>query len=257
MTNPRDYPDVIESAESGRPLRRGVKLLTITVDGKPFTYGQPGWWASLEDPDDKEGQLTDEDNVVRAAARREARARAKHTTLSPLEIKAIRELCGLSQQEAARAFGGGPKAFEKYESGEVAPSFAMARLLLLAARRPDLFRKTPNNVEETRIIRRTVQKSSIAPIYQQIYSSQPERHHNVRHKYITEVRSMGKGQLFVERRPQGDYAVRRANSERVSDVRPTQAQAIARAKELSPGDRPLVERVRNISRGKPDKWRRP
>jgi hypothetical protein len=33
-------------------------------------------WASLDDPDDEGGQLTDEDNDVRAAARREARARA-------------------------------------------------------------------------------------------------------------------------------------------------------------------------------------
>lgn len=38
MTNPRDYPDMIKSAESGRTLRRGVKMLTITVDGRPFTY---------------------------------------------------------------------------------------------------------------------------------------------------------------------------------------------------------------------------
>lgn len=141
MTNPRFYPDVITSAESGRPLRRGVKMLTITVDGQAFTYGQPGWWASIDDPADNDGQLTDEDNVVRAAARREARANAKHTTLSPLVIRAIREVCGLSQQEAARIFGGGPKAFEKYESGEVAPSSAMTRLLLLAAKRPELFRK--------------------------------------------------------------------------------------------------------------------
>ena len=50
MTNPREYPDVIQSAESGRPLYRGVKMLTITVDGQPFTYGQSGWWASLDDP---------------------------------------------------------------------------------------------------------------------------------------------------------------------------------------------------------------
>ncbi len=74
MTNPRDHPDVIQSAESGRPLRRGVKMLTISVDGRPFTYGQPGWWVSIDDPRDNEGQLTDEDNVIRAAARREARA---------------------------------------------------------------------------------------------------------------------------------------------------------------------------------------
>ena len=91
MTNPRDYPDVIQSAETGRPLRRGVKMLTINVDGQSFTYGQPGWWASLGDPEDTEGQLIDEDNTIRAAARREARAKAKHSTLSPLVIRAIRE----------------------------------------------------------------------------------------------------------------------------------------------------------------------
>jgi hypothetical protein len=52
-----------------------VKTMTMTVDGRPFTYGQPGWWASLDDPADTEGQLTDEDNLVRSAARREARAK--------------------------------------------------------------------------------------------------------------------------------------------------------------------------------------
>ena len=36
MTNPREYPDIIQSAESGRPLRRGVKKLTIEVDGEPY-----------------------------------------------------------------------------------------------------------------------------------------------------------------------------------------------------------------------------
>jgi hypothetical protein len=77
MTNPRDYPDVIQSAESGRPLTRGVKMLTIDIDGQPFTYGQPGWWASIDDPTDNEAQLTDEDNVIRSAARREARSTSR------------------------------------------------------------------------------------------------------------------------------------------------------------------------------------
>jgi HTH-type transcriptional regulator / antitoxin MqsA len=179
MTNPRHFPDVIQSAESGRPLRRGVKMLTLTVDGQPFTYGQPGWWASLDDPEDNEGQLTDEDNVIRAAALREARAKAKHAVLTPLVIRAIRELCGLSQQAAARVFGGGAKAFEKYESGEVAPSSPMTRLLLLAAKRPDLFRKdaaTPMiSPADADLIRETVRKSSIDRIYQRIYNSRRGR----------------------------------------------------------------------------------
>lgn len=181
MTNPRDYPDEIPSAESGRPLQRGVKMLTINVNGHPFTYGQPGWWASIDDPANSEGQLTDEDNVIRAAARREARASAKHAILTPLVIRAIREACKLSQQDAARVFGGGPKAFEKYESGEVAPSSAMTRLLLLAAKRPNLFRKGTGmpmiSENDANLIRETVRKSSVDRIYERIYSSRSAPEH--------------------------------------------------------------------------------
>ena len=65
-----------------------------------------------------------------------------------------------------------------------------------------------------------------------------------------------KDQLFVERREQGDYAVRRPNSERASATAPTQAEAIARAREIEPNSRPLVERVRDTKAGGRDKWRR-
>jgi hypothetical protein len=68
---------------------------------------------------------------------------------------------------------------------------------------------------------------------------------------------MNDNQLFVERRPEGDYAVRRPNSARASAVLPTQAKAIEKARELSPGKTPLVERVRHTDRGTPDKWRKP
>nr|WP_294550419.1 hypothetical protein [uncultured Rhodopila sp.] len=77
MSHPRHYPDTIQGAETGRPLRRGVKMLTIDAGGVPFSYGQPGWWASSDDPADEDGQLVDEDSVIRAAARREARAKAR------------------------------------------------------------------------------------------------------------------------------------------------------------------------------------
>jgi hypothetical protein len=48
--------------------------------------------------------------------------------------------------------------------------------------------------------------------------------------------------LYVERRPEGDYAVRRPDSDRASAVEPTQKDAIERAKELEPGSTPHVER---------------
>ncbi len=67
---------------------------------------------------------------------------------------------------------------------------------------------------------------------------------------------MPKDQFFVERRAQGDYAVRKGGSARASAVLPTQAEAIARAKQLNPERPPLVERVRNTDAGRPDKWRR-
>jgi hypothetical protein len=68
---------------------------------------------------------------------------------------------------------------------------------------------------------------------------------------------MADDQLFVERRLQGDYAVRRPDSERASDVLPTQREAIERARELNPSRTPLVERVRDTTHGGRDKWRKP
>jgi hypothetical protein len=62
--------------------------------------------------------------------------------------------------------------------------------------------------------------------------------------------------VFVERRPQGDYVVRRAGSERASAVESTQAKAIERARKLNPGVSPQVERVRHTSGGNLDKWRK-
>ncbi|MDP9120816.1 MAG: DUF2188 domain-containing protein [Acidobacteriota bacterium] len=64
------------------------------------------------------------------------------------------------------------------------------------------------------------------------------------------------GGLDVERREQGDYAVRRPGSERASAVEPTQAEAIERAKEMEPGVKPRVERVRHTPQGKPGQWRK-
>jgi hypothetical protein len=68
---------------------------------------------------------------------------------------------------------------------------------------------------------------------------------------------MADRRIFVERRDQGDYAVRRANADRASAVEPTQAAAIERARELEPNAPVHVERVRNTNRGTRDHWRKP
>ena len=67
---------------------------------------------------------------------------------------------------------------------------------------------------------------------------------------------MADKRIFVEKRPEGDYAVRRPGAERASAIEPTQSKAIERARELSPGVAPHVERVRDTSVGSRDKWRK-
>ena len=68
---------------------------------------------------------------------------------------------------------------------------------------------------------------------------------------------MGDDNLFVERRDEGDYAVRKPDSDRASAVEPTQKAAIDRARELNPDAAIHVERVRHTKDGSPDKWRKP
>ncbi len=172
MKNPRDYPDTMSSAESGRPMTRGEKPVTITVDGRTFSYNQPGWWCSLTDPDDREGELVDGDNQVREMVRRTAKAIAAGETLFvPVVIRAIREQCGLSQREAGKVFGTGAKSFEKYESGEIQPSGPTKRLLKLAMERPDIFHQPASpSINDAALIRRTLRAAAMDRIYAPLFA---------------------------------------------------------------------------------------
>ena len=67
---------------------------------------------------------------------------------------------------------------------------------------------------------------------------------------------MAKGNVYIEQRPEGDYAVKREGSERASAVAATQKEAIEIARQLNPGVAPDVERVRYTNKGKPDQWRK-
>lgn len=64
-----------------------------------------------------------------------------------------------------------------------------------------------------------------------------------------------KEDLFVEQRKQGDYAVRRPDSERASTVTSTQREAIDWANQRAGNGTVRIERVRHTTGGKPDKWR--
>lgn len=174
--NPRAYPDTMPGAESDRPMTRGEKLVSFKVDGRTFTYNQPGWWCSLTDPDDMEGQLVDEDNRIAEMARRTAKAISQgESVFVPVVIRAIRERCGLTQREAGRLFGSGEKSFEKYESGEIQPSEPTKRLLRLAMERPDLFSQPENrrlvepSAGDVDLVRKTLRATSIDRIYERLF----------------------------------------------------------------------------------------
>ena len=174
--NPRCYPDTLTSAESGRPMIRGAKPMTVMIEGRAFTYNQPGWWCSLTDPDDMDGQLVDSDNQIREMVLRTARALAAGESMFvPIVIRAIREQCGLSQKEAGEIFGAGSKSFEKYESGEIKPSAPTRRLLKLAMQRPDLFQRpspsgAASSVDDAELIRKTLSATAMDTIYAPLFA---------------------------------------------------------------------------------------
>lgn len=70
--------------------------------------------------------------AIVAARNRAVAERDRGQRLTATDILRIRKTLGLTQAQAARVFGGGPNAFGKYESGEVAPSDGMEKLLRLA-----------------------------------------------------------------------------------------------------------------------------
>jgi len=170
--NPRNYPKTFVSAESGRRMRRGEKLLSLQVNGRLFRYYQPGWWCSLKDPNDVEGQLVDDDNKVADMARRTAQALAEGEQFTPLLIRAIRMRCGLSQREAGLVFGTGEKSFEKYESGQIRPSVPTKRLLWLALEHSELFAKTKKGslrvtsaAPDGDLIKRAIREANLDRLY--------------------------------------------------------------------------------------------
>ncbi len=172
---PRDYPETMTSPESGRPMVRGEKLVTLKVDGRSFEYRQPGWWCSLDDPDDVDGQLVDDDNLVAEMARRTAQAIARGDAFPPVLIRAIRVRCGLSQRDAGEVFGTGEKSFEKYEAGQIPPSKPTQRLLRLAMERPDLFNKPArgdvksSGAADVGLIQATIREARLDHLYAPLF----------------------------------------------------------------------------------------
>jgi HTH-type transcriptional regulator/antitoxin MqsA len=58
--------------------------------------------------------------------------------VDPHFVAAVRKKLALDQREAAEIFGGGINAFSRYETGKTKPPLALAQLLKVLDRHPDL-----------------------------------------------------------------------------------------------------------------------
>ena len=117
--------------ETGVPLHRAVRPLTLSYKGESIVVEMPGWYREGTD----EGIHSGHDMKVSDRALNRLKARVQGL-LQPEEIRRIRKKLNLTQENAGELIGGGPRAFQKYESGDLLPSLAMSNELLLLDRDP-------------------------------------------------------------------------------------------------------------------------
>ncbi len=125
MTNP-------VCPETGTPMHRGVRPFTLTYKGKSITFDMPGWYCDQSD----ESIHTGEDMKISDRMLNLLKARSEGL-LEPEGIRRIRKKLHLTQEAAGLLIGGGPRAFQKYESGDLLPSRAVSNALLLLDHDPD------------------------------------------------------------------------------------------------------------------------
>ena len=117
--------------ESGTLMKRGVAPMTISYKGESATVDMPGWYC------DASGESIHDGSDMKVSDRALTALKAKvEGRLDPHGVRRIRKKLGLSQKDAGRLIGGGPNAFQKYESGDVLASGAVTSALLLLDRDP-------------------------------------------------------------------------------------------------------------------------
>jgi HTH-type transcriptional regulator/antitoxin MqsA len=118
--------------ETGKPMVRNTRPMTITYKGQSSTFDMPGWYC------DESGESihTAEDIKTSDAALKELKIKVENL-LRPQEVKRIREKFGLTQREAGAIIGGGPNAFQKYEQGTITVSKGISNFLRVLERHPE------------------------------------------------------------------------------------------------------------------------
>ena len=142
----REVEEIINSCETGEELHRDVRPLTLSYRGESITVDMPGWYSV----DGEISEHSQEDMKVSDHALNIMKARVEGLPL-PAEIRSIRKKFQLTQEQAGTILGGGARAFQKYESGEILPSRTMANLLLI-------LQEYPQGIETLRARRKKLDK---------------------------------------------------------------------------------------------------
>ena len=109
----------------------GMRSLVLTYKGESLTVDTPGRYADAS----SESVHTGMDMRVSDRALNRLKARVEGL-LAPEEIKRVRKRLDLTQEEAGEVIGGGPRAFQKYEAGDLLPSRAVSSALRLLDQDP-------------------------------------------------------------------------------------------------------------------------
>jgi HTH-type transcriptional regulator/antitoxin MqsA len=117
--------------ECGSDMVRDTRPHDVNYKDRSVTVDQSGWYCTgcSEVVIDGADMAVLEDAFVRLKAEVD-------DILTPTEVARIRKRLGLSQRRAGAILGGGPRSFQKYESGTDWVTRAMANLLRLLDRDP-------------------------------------------------------------------------------------------------------------------------
>lgn len=118
-------------SETGQSLKRDARPATVRYKNHAMTVDLPGWYPDGEG----DGIVDARDMRVLDRAMNQLKAEVEGVP-APAEIRRIRRRLGLTQRRAGALLGGGERAFQKYESGDVVVSRPMANLLRLLDRDP-------------------------------------------------------------------------------------------------------------------------
>jgi HTH-type transcriptional regulator/antitoxin MqsA len=107
-------------------MHRDVRPTTLAYKGERLTFDMPGWYCDQSE----ESIHTGEDMKVSDRMLNRLKVRSEGL-LSPEEIRRVRKKLRLSQKAAGLVIGGGSRAFQKYESGDLLPSRTISCALIL------------------------------------------------------------------------------------------------------------------------------